>query len=203
LDQTVLPRKGLQRNEFWQALPVKTHYSGKPGFCVPGTQKCALAGLKKNKRGNPALPVRRTFCMKLSPPFSAAAVLCCTLFLLLPRAASCQDFSSLNEDLLTLEHLIQDTLENSEAQQKQLDGLRKNLAESGELIRTYETIIAGRESLLRDLQERLAEMSETYKRQSALSARYERSSRFWRTFTLIAVPAAAVLSGGLVFALTQ
>jgi hypothetical protein len=37
-------------------------------------------------------------------------------------------------------------------------------------------------------------MSETYRKQSALSAKYEKSSRFWKTFTLIAVPAAAVLS---------
>jgi flagellar biosynthesis chaperone FliJ len=121
--------------------------------------------------------------------------------LLLPRAASSQDFSSLDKDLSALESLIQDTLENSGEQQKQLDDLRKNLIESGILIGNYESIITERENLLRDLQERLAEMSETYRKQSALSARYERSSRFWRTFTLIAVPAAALLSGGIVFAL--
>ncbi|MDR1318422.1 MAG: hypothetical protein LBJ90_02265 [Treponema sp.] len=138
--------------------------------------------------------------MKLSPPF-CAAVMCCTLSLLLPRAASSQDFSSLDKDLSALESLIQDTLENSGEQQKQLDDLRKNLIESGILIGNYESIITERENLLRDLQERLAEMSETYRKQSALSARYERSSRFWRTFTLIAVPAAALLSGGIVFAL--
>jgi DNA repair exonuclease SbcCD ATPase subunit len=138
--------------------------------------------------------------MKLSPFFSAA-VLFCTLSLLLSPAASAQGFSSLNEDLSALENLIQDTLENSEEQQKQLDDLKKHLAESGELIGTYESIITERESLLRDLQERLSEMSETYRKQSALSAKYERNSRFWRTFTLIAVPAAALLSGGLVFAL--
>ena len=54
---------------------------------------------------------------------------------------------------------------------------------------------------MRDLQERLAEMSETYRRQSALSAKYEKNSRFWRTFTLVAVPAAALLSGGIVLAI--
>jgi hypothetical protein len=32
-------------------------------------------------------------------------------------------------------------------------------------------------------------------------AKYEKSSRFWKTFTLIAVPTAALLSGGLVWAL--
>jgi recombinational DNA repair ATPase RecF len=100
-----------------------------------------------------------------------------------------------------LESLIQNTLESSEEQQKQLDALRKNLAESGELIGNYESIIAGRENLLKDLQARLNEMSETYRTQSALSVKYEKSSRFWKTFTLIAVPTAALLSGGLVWAL--
>jgi hypothetical protein len=49
-----------------------------------------------------------------------------------------------------------------------LDGLRKNLAESGALLGNYESIIAGQENLLKDLQTRLNEMSETYKTQSAL-----------------------------------
>jgi hypothetical protein len=44
-------------------------------------------------------------------------------------------------------------------------------------------------------------MSKTYRKQSSLSAKYEKNSRFWKTFTLIAVPAAALLSGGLVWAL--
>jgi septal ring factor EnvC (AmiA/AmiB activator) len=136
--------------------------------------------------------------MKLSAPFFAA-LLCFGLSLLLPPAAFSQDFSSIDRDLSELESLIQDTLENSLEQQKQLDDLRKNLTESGELIGNYETIIAERENLLKDLQTRLSEMSETYRMQSALSEKYEKSSRFWKTFTLIAVPAAAILSGGLVW----
>ncbi|MDR0389619.1 MAG: hypothetical protein LBH73_06070 [Spirochaetaceae bacterium] len=132
-----------------------------------------------------------------SPHFFFAAVLFC---LLLPRAAFSQDFSSLDRDLSELENLIQDTLTNSVEQQKQLDDLRQTLIESGELIGSYESIIAERESLLKDLQERLSEMSEIYRKQSDLSARYEKSSRFWRTFTLIAVPTAAILSGSLVWA---
>jgi hypothetical protein len=55
--------------------------------------------------------------------------------------------------------------------------------------------------LLRDLQTQLDELSEIYRKQSALSAKYEKNSRFWRTFTLIAVPTAALLSGGLVWLL--
>jgi chromosome segregation ATPase len=129
--------------------------------------------------------------------------LLCILSSLLPQAAWSQDFTSINRDLAELESLIQDTLANSEAQLKQLEDLQKNLAESGELIRTYESIIAGRENLLRDLQVRLSEMSEIYRTQSALSARYERRSRFWRTFTLIAVPSAALLRGGLVWAVRR
>jgi hypothetical protein len=140
--------------------------------------------------------------MKSSPPFSAF-VLFFTFSLLLPRAASSQDFSSLDRDLSALENLIQDTIKNSGEQQRQLDDLRRTLIESGELIGNYERILAERENLLRDLQGRLSEMSEIYRKQSALSAKYEKSSKFWRTFTLIAVPAAAVLSGGLVWAFTQ
>ena len=133
--------------------------------------------------------------------FFPAFVLCCTWLLLLPRAASSQDFSSLDKNLLELENLIQDTLWNSEEQQKQLENLRKNLIESGELIRNYENILTERENLLRDLQTRLDALSETYRKQSALSAKYEKSSHFWQIFTLIAVPTAAILSGGLVWAL--
>jgi hypothetical protein len=83
---------------------------------------------------------------------------------------------------------------------KQSEDLERNLAESGELIRSYENVIQERESLLRNLQTRLTEMSGIYRTQSALSARYERSSRFWRTFTLPAGPAAALLSGSRVWA---
>ena len=61
--------------------------------------------------------------------FFSALVLSCTLSLLLPRTAFSQDFSSLGEDLPALESLIQNTLANAEAQQKQLDDLRKNLRE--------------------------------------------------------------------------
>jgi septal ring factor EnvC (AmiA/AmiB activator) len=138
--------------------------------------------------------------MKLSPSFFAI-VLFSILSSLFSPAAFSQDFSSIDRDLSELESLIQNTLESSEEQQKQLDDLRRNLAESGTLIGNYESIIAGRETLLRDLQARLNEMSEAYRMQSALSAKYERSSRFWKTWTLIAVPAAALLSGGLVWAL--
>ncbi|MDR0403752.1 MAG: hypothetical protein LBH35_09215 [Treponema sp.] len=133
--------------------------------------------------------------------FFFGAVLFCTLSLLLPQGLYSQDFSSLDEDLSQLESLIRDTLANSEAQQKQLDDLRQTLIESGELIGNYESIIAERESLLKDLQTQLDAMSEMYRKQSALSAKYEKSSRFWRTFTLIAVPTAALLSGGLVLSL--
>jgi septal ring factor EnvC (AmiA/AmiB activator) len=128
-----------------------------------------------------------------------AVPLFCIFSSLSPQAASSQDFSSIGADLSALESLIHDTLENSAEQQRQLDSLRWNLAESEVLIGNYESIIAGQENLLRDLQTRLTEMSVISRTQSESSARYEESSKFWKTFTLIAVPVAAILSGTLVW----
>jgi hypothetical protein len=82
--------------------------------------------------------------MRLSPHFFAA-VLSCTFSLLSPRALYSQDFFSIDRDLSELETLIHDTLTNSEVQQKQLEDLQKNLAESGELIGNYESIIVSRQ----------------------------------------------------------
>ena len=130
-----------------------------------------------------------------------AFALCC--FLLLPRVAFPQDFSSISGDLDQLESLIASTLANMEQQQSHLEDLKASLDASGSLIETYASIIAERESLLQDLQTRLGEMSAIYRTQSDLSAKYEKSSRFWRTFTLIAVPAAVLLSGGVVYAVTR
>ena len=123
--------------------------------------------------------------------------------LLLPPAALPQDFSSIDSDLQQLENLIINTLSNTEEQQKLLEDLRKSLDESGNLISSYETIITGQENLLQTLQTRLNEMSEIYRTQSSLSAKYEKSSKFWKTFTLIGIPAAALLSGGIVWALMR
>ena len=134
--------------------------------------------------------------MKTSPKF-ARFTLCC---LLLSPASYSQDFSSIEQDLEQLENLIADTLLNTEEQQKLLADLRQSLNESGNLIENYESIITGQENLLTDLQSQLDKMSETYRKQSALSVKYEKSSKFWRTFTLIAVPVAAALSGGIVLA---
>ncbi|MDR0690269.1 MAG: hypothetical protein LBG08_08425 [Spirochaetaceae bacterium] len=130
---------------------------------------------------------------------SAAVALLCTWSLLLPQGLSSQDFSSVGRDLSALEGLILDTLKNSETQMQQLDDLRRNLAESEALIGSYETIITERERLLGDLQIRLNEISEISKRQSALSRKYAENSRFWKTFTLIGLPAAALLGGGLIW----
>jgi sensor c-di-GMP phosphodiesterase-like protein len=99
--------------------------------------------------------------------------------------------------------LILDTLINTEEQQRLLHDLKQNLDESGNLIADYENIITEQENLLRDLRTQLNEMSETYRMQSALSARYERRSRFWRNFTLIAIPVTAVISGVVVWGITS
>ena len=131
--------------------------------------------------------------------FTAALLLCCFSSLLFSQAAFSQDFSSIGSDLETLESLITDTLWNMEEQQKLLENLKRTLDESGNVIESYESIIAGHEDSLKSLQARLNEMSETYRTQSSLSAKYESSSRFWKTFTLIGIPSAALLSGTLVW----
>ena len=117
-------------------------------------------------------------------------------FLLLSGSLSyvySQQFSEIDNDLKSLESLINDTIANTEEQQKLLDGLRESLKESDTLMSSYENIIQGQESSLKDLQSRLTGMSETYRTQSDLSVKYERSSKFWRAFTLIAIPVSAGL----------
>jgi len=128
-----------------------------------------------------------------------------SLFLLLASLweLPAQGFSSINSDLDQLESLIADTLLNAEEQQRQLADLRQALSESGSLIGSYESTIIGQESSLKELQARLNEMSEIYRTQSASSAKYENSSKFWKIFTLIGIPAAALLGGGLVWAIWQ
>ena len=125
-------------------------------------------------------------------------------FLLLSRAVFSLDWSQalsgVDSDLQQLENLINDTLQNTLEQQRLLEDLRTSLNESGNLIAAYENIISGQENLLKELQMHLNEMSEIYMTQSALSQKYERSSRFWRIFTLIAIPVTAIISGSIVWA---
>ena|GEM_PF-2006786 len=119
------------------------------------------------------------------------------LSLLFSQAVFAQDFSSLDSDLLSLENLIADTIASTEEQQRLLDDLKTNLNASGILIAGYENIIQEQENLLTELRGRLNEMSETYRMQSALSARSERRLKFWRIFTMVALPVTAVISGGI------
>ena len=129
--------------------------------------------------------------------------MCFFLFLLSPRDVYAQGFSLLDSDLIQLESLINDTIISMTEQQILLEDLKKNLDESGNLIASYEQIIQEQENLLKDLRIRLQEMSETFRTQSQLSAKYEQSSKFWRTFTIIAVPVTALISGGIVWALMK
>ena len=115
------------------------------------------------------------------------------LLALFSQAVYAQEFTSINQDMDQLESLITDTLRNAEEQQKLLEDLRESLSESETLINSYESIILEQERSLARFQARLNEMSEIYRTQSVLSARSERNSRFWRTFTLIAVPVATGL----------
>ena len=141
---------------------------------------------------------QRDFYKKYSCKLNIA-VLCFLFFLLLSQAAFAQDFTSIDSDLQTLENLINDTIANTEEQQRLLDDLRNSLIESGSLITSYENIITEQEILLLSLRVQLNEMSETYRMQSALSVKYAQSSRFWRTFSIIAIPVTAIISGGIVW----
>jgi septal ring factor EnvC (AmiA/AmiB activator) len=132
-----------------------------------------------------------------------AAVMCFIFFSLSSQDASAQDFSSIDNDLALLENLINDTLSNTQEQQKLLEDLKQNLNESDALISSYENTITEQEKLLANLREQLNAMYETYRKQSALSARYEKNSKFWKTFTLIAIPVTAVISGGVVWAVVK
>jgi len=116
---------------------------------------------------------------KYSPRLTAA-VICFIFFSLSSPVVFAQDFSSIDNDLQTLESLINDTLTNTQEQQKLLENLKKNLDESGNLIASYENIITEQEKLLAGLREQLNAMYETYRKQSALSSRYAQSSEFWQ-----------------------
>jgi septal ring factor EnvC (AmiA/AmiB activator) len=139
---------------------------------------------------------------KSSPRLTAAVILFFFSYLSSPAVYS-QDFSSIDQDLAQLQSLINDTLANTQEQQKQLEDLKKNLNASANLIANYENTIKEQEKLLADLRKQLTVMSETYKMQSQLSARYAQSSKFWRTFTLVAIPVTAVISGVVGFALSR
>jgi inorganic pyrophosphatase len=99
---------------------------------------------------------------------------------------------------LVAELVITDTLNTSETLTEQLEDLSLTLNER-------EQLIDRQENLLRELDR----MSETYRTLSSSSKKYESSSKFWkpeprpkwvevpllRTFTIIGIPAAALISG--------
>jgi septal ring factor EnvC (AmiA/AmiB activator) len=124
--------------------------------------------------------------MKTPFRLSAVSVL---LLSLLPWGLSAQDsppdFSSIDSNLEQLENLIADTLNNSETLTRQLEDLSLNLSER-------ERLITGQESLLTELQSQLREMSETYRTLSSSLKKYETKSKFWKTFTIIGIPAALI-----------
>jgi len=140
---------------------------------------------------------------KKSSPYFPAAVICFFFFSLSSQAVYSQDFSSIDQDLALLQSLINDSLANTQEQQKQLEDLKQNLNASENLIANYENTIKEQEALLADLRKQLTAMSEIYKMQSALSAKYAQSSKFWQTFTLIAIPVTALVSGTVVWAMNR
>jgi uncharacterized membrane protein YccC len=120
------------------------------------------------------------------------------LFLALSPALFAQesqpDLSAIDRQMEELQSLIDDTLNNEQQQMQRLDDLNLILAEN-------ERLLAERETLLQTLKTQLADLSETYKMQANLSRKYERSSKFWRTFTLVGIPAAILISGGVTAAI--
>jgi len=136
----------------------------------------------------------KTKSYKKYSPSLTAVVLFSIFFSLFSLAAYAQDFSSIDTDLQTLENLLNDTIANTVEQQRLLEDLKANLQESGNLISNYENIITEQENLLKDLREQLNAMYETFTTQSALSAKSELRLKRWRTFTLAAIPATAVIS---------
>ena len=146
------------------------------------------------------------------PPRLTASLVCALVSFLfssvLPSAFSAQEpppsFSSVADNLTTLENLIAATLSDNETLTQQLQNLQRNLSERETLLtgreqalHTKETSLTAQENLLKELRQQLGEMSSIYKEQSRLSAKYERKSRRWKTITLIGIPAAALLSGGI------
>jgi len=91
---------------------------------------------------------------KSSPRFTAAVILFIFSSLSSPAVYS-QDFSSIDQDLAQLESLINDSIANTQEQQKQLEDLKKNLNASANLINSYENTIKEQETLLADLRKQL------------------------------------------------
>jgi septal ring factor EnvC (AmiA/AmiB activator) len=130
--------------------------------------------------------------MRSSFLLSAVSVL-----LLLPSSwalyaeESSPDFSSIDSNLEKLESLITDTLNTSETLTAQLEDLNLTLNER-------EQLIEEQENLLKELRKELDGMSETYRTLSSSLKRSEASSKFWRTFTIVGIPAATLVSGLIV-----
>jgi len=136
--------------------------------------------------------LKRTLCVLLFCAVSLQA--------LLPQespSSQSPGFAEIESDLEKLENLITDTLSNNEQLSLQLRDLEENLNEHETLLSGKEALIDRQENLLRELGTRLESMSQIYREQSLLSKKSARSSKFWKTFTIIGIPAAALLSGGV------
>jgi hypothetical protein len=89
---------------------------------------------------------------------------------------------------LAVVFLIVDTLNSSEE-------LNQQLADLSQVLSERELSIQEQEKLLTELRTQLNEMSVTYKTLTQYSKSLEASSRFWKNFTIIGIPVAAVISG--------
>ena len=106
--------------------PAENYFGGKGG-----TNKCTPASFRYATFSAGAChPKRSKSCMKQTSVSKTAFALFFFCSLLFSRAAHSQDFSSIDNDLQTLENLIIDTIANTEEQQRLLEDLRANLNES-------------------------------------------------------------------------
>jgi hypothetical protein len=102
-------------------------------------------------------------------------------------------FSNIDQAL----NLMSDSMNNEEAVILQLEELKRNSIEQEQILNEKEASIAEQERLLLELRQRLEGMSQIYREQSILYEKSAASSRFWKRFSLIALPVAALLSGGI------
>ncbi|MCL2443101.1 MAG: hypothetical protein FWD13_06490 [Treponema sp.] len=104
---------------------------------------------------------------------------------------------------IPFEDLIDSMINNKQELQKLIEALRSNLHDSGNKDTACEAIITEQENILENLHNQLNIMSETYKKQKILLARYKQKSNFWKIFALIGIPITAVIIGFIFFSVIR
>jgi hypothetical protein len=132
--------------------------------------------------------------LKRSFPWVKSRFLCVAGFCLLPAALFAEeplpDFASIESVMDGIESLLLDTIGTNETQQRQLNDLSQTLSER-------ERLIEEQGNSLRTLRTDLGGMSETWKKLSDYSKSLEQKSAFWKRFSIIGLPLAALLGAGI------